>query len=89
MLPPVIKLLRDALFVFTATLFAGFIVSVSLGAAQRDTSVWLLAVNLTNAVLCITVFFISAHWQRQTVYSCVDRSGPRFVAKSGSICGPS
>ena len=61
MLPPFIKLLRNTLFVLAATLVAGFIVSMSLGAAQRGTPIWHLSMTLTNAVLCVTVFFISAH----------------------------
>jgi hypothetical protein len=61
MLPPLTKLLRDAVLVLAATLLAGFLVAITLGETQRGTSVWLLAVNLTNAVLCIAAFFVSAH----------------------------
>ena len=61
MLPPLTKLLRDTLWVLATNLFAGLVVDMSLGAAQRGTLIWYLAVTLTNGVLCITVFFILAH----------------------------
>jgi len=60
-LPPVTKLLRDTILVLAANLLAGLVVAMSLGAAQRGTLIWNLAVTLTTGVLCITAFFISAH----------------------------
>ena len=61
MLPPLAKLLRDSILVLAANLLAGLVVAMSLGAAQRGTLIWNLAMTLTTGVLCITVFFISAH----------------------------
>jgi hypothetical protein len=55
------KLLRDTVLVLAANLLAGLVVEMSLGAAQRGVPIWNLAMTLTTGVLCIAVFFISAH----------------------------
>ena len=54
-------LLRDALMVFAGTLVTGAVVAMALGEAQLGMPLWRISLTLAVAVICIFLFFVSAH----------------------------
>jgi hypothetical protein len=60
-MPKPLPVLRDAAVLFVATFLTGFLVAVTLGAANRGTPLWHISMTLASAVVCIVAFVAFAH----------------------------
>ena len=47
--------------VFAGTFVTGAVVAMALGEAQRGTPLWRISLTLAVAIICILLFFVSAH----------------------------